>query len=506
MIKRLIVRMHAVSMVFFVSGSFILGSFLHGPLEVWTGITVSPEFSGGKVLYRFRDAYGDDTGEGSYVYPEHPLFETAGVLDLLYYTVYEPQLYPPWQSIQPYWQLGITLAHLKEYPGTAAGFRGPVIRIYLDVSGPKTGSLEMVGTGVQANPSAPWDWMVQIDESQDTARLVLPSGEYRIPMIVIPEQRTIYVRIPLDLSGTEQILAGAVINHYVMTGVYDPFAPESFQPAARFPSFSRGGGAESRDSSRVWDIMLPSGDYCQREILSSKHRIIPPIQTVMPNRSEIGVGSLEFTNFSMDQIEHGLETLATAAKQELNVLVPKNLHDSELSDLDTAIHLFHLGEYEQARNLFTEMYTNSENIGETAVAGGFLGCLLAVDGGRSSSPFTAMQLVRQGMEKLNEAIEMVDDELHQQELLILLTARAGVAESVPESVFGLRSRAAQDYKRAADLVGPDNPRERAVMLVRSAIAWEEAGIYDKADLMFMIASVYRETSAAVAYELAKRGY
>lgn len=263
-LKYYLVTIGAVVVSFCLVQGIIFASFLSKQLENILQLRIDPAFKGGEIIARFNDPIGDDYGEGELVYPHNKVYSNAiGSLDIIKYTVYQPQTSARWSDLSDFWQVSFTFARTKDETGIH-GFAHPVIHLYIDIDGQEGGSLESASARselVVFDTLHPWDFMLEVNGYHENAKLISFDKEIKIEaqVIVDTQYRTIYVRIPLTNKRIKPILDGRNTYHYVLVGAYDPFATGNFMPIKTKASQHNGGGAKSTITPRVYDYIPPAG-------------------------------------------------------------------------------------------------------------------------------------------------------------------------------------------------------------------------------------------------------
>jgi hypothetical protein len=535
----IILRTLAVCSLVGIPMGFILsGSTLTRALDSVLHIKVDPRFSGGQELARFYDPAGDDHGEGGLAYPKGKRFSEKGAFDLIKYVIFKPVTDAAWSSERAYWQLGVTLAAFPNPDAAPNGFSLPSIRIYVDTDGPASGSMETAAARAELvgfDASAPWDMCITVDGWHGQALLRTSDGKIqrRIPLIAVPQQKSVYVRLPLDIPQVRRILDGRPTRHYVMICGYDPLAVDAVMQVAASPSQDKGEGARSSLTPRVFDI-LALGSGKQEKMLGSydeasfRYAALVPV-TAGGASAGAGAGAGDAARPAVD-----LEALEAAADREARgsgagadtgtgagagagagagtntgtgagagASASSSLaaQASSADPLVSGAALFQLGKGAEAEAKFRGVLA-VDPANATALA--YLGSITAQKGGAAGSPADSVRLVGEAFDLLDKAAAAAktDDERE-----IALLNRASVASAVPEDVFGKSIVAARDFMSLAKISQDrGDARTAGDRLVSAGLAFEKAAAAGDADIAFATALSQRELSARARLELARRGY
>ncbi len=499
----MILRNIAVSSLFLVPFGFIIsGSGLTNALDSILKIRADPRLTGGTELVRFFDPAGDDRGEGGLVYPKGPRFATKGAFDLISYTVYAPELDAVWADERQFWQLSVKMAALANPDEAPNGFSLCSIRIYVDTDGAKSGSLETAvprAELVSFDPSAPWDFMVEIDGWHGKALMRTADGRAtrRVTLIVQPERKTLIVRLPLDVPEIKRVLDGRATRHYVLVCGYDPSAAGGVMSVKNKPSAGAAGGARSGLTPRLFDILAPSGQDQESQLASYdeasfRYAALRPMGTDQPAAGGGAAIDLE-----------ALETAARAQEGEART------RDREQAEKDAGSQdparagggLFRLGNVEAAEKLLRKAEAEDP---KNAEALAYLGAISAMKAGSGGSVVEKVRLVNEGLALLDRAHAVARTE---EEREIALFTRASVESSIPEDVFSKNSAAGQDYLALAEIASArGDGRAAADRWISAGACFERAGNAADADIAFARAASEPALSARGRLELARRGY
>ncbi len=496
----LVLKTIAILSLFLIPAGFILsGSVVTDALSAALHITVDPRFSGGKTRAVFYDPVGDDHGGGGLAYPK-AVKRGSGAFDIVSYGVYEPVTDASWAP--PYWQLGVALAGFENPANAPNGFSLPSLRIYVDTDGPASGSLETAAARaelVSFDPSAPWDVSITVDGWHSEALMRTADGRVRrrIPLIVIPERKSVYVRLPMDVPEVKRILDGRPTRHYVMICGYDQYAADGVMGVEKAPAQNAGGGARSSLTPRVFDV-LAAGAGAQEEMLGSWNDAAFTYAVVKP----VVCGEAGGKAGPPVDLE-ALEGRANAEAREQDAAESRRLaEDAESADpLTAAVALFGLGKTAEAK-VKLEAVISADPANATALA--YMGSLKAMEAGAAGSPANAVVLVNDAFALLDRAAAAVKTEGERETVLM---NRASVASAVPEDVFGKSMIAARDYMAVAEMARDrGDGRTAADRYVSAALSFQKAGSSGEADIAFASAMSQKDISARALLELARRGY
>ncbi len=497
-----ILRNIAVSSLFLVPLGFIIsGSGLTNALDRVLKMKADPRLTGGTELVRFFDAAGDDRGEGALVYPKGPRFATKGVFDLISYTVNSPELDAVWADERQFWQLSVKMAALADPDQAPNGFSLCSIRIYVDTDGAASGSTETAvprAELVSFDPSAPWDFMVEIDGWHAKALLRTADAriERRVTLIVQPKRKTLLVRLPLDVPEIKRVLDGRATRHYVLVCGYDPSASGKVMGVKDRPSASAAGGARSGLTPRVFDILASNGRDQESQLssyneASFRYAALRPMSTDRP----AGGGAA----IDLEALE------ATARTQEEEA----RIKDREQAEKDAASPnpgragggLFRLGNIQAAEKLLRKAEAE-DPLNAEALA--YLGALSAMKAGSGGSVVEKVRLVNEGLALLERAYTAVRTE---EERVIVLYTRASVESAIPEDVFSKNGPAGRDYLALAEMSSARGDASAAANhWISAGLCFERAGNGADADIAFARAASEPALSARGRLELARRGY
>jgi hypothetical protein len=495
----------AIAIVSFFSipiGFIFSGSAITAGLQALLKLKVDPRFNGGTEMARVYDPTGDDNGDGRLGYPRGPLFQARGIFDLVKYTVFQPELDAAWSDQRQFWQLAVTLLRFENPHQAPNGFSLCSIRIYIDTGG-GSGSTETAvprAELVSFDPAAPWDVMVEIDGWHASAIMRTADGKIQrpVPIIAVPDQRTVYVRLPMDIPQVTRILDGRQTRHYVLVCGYDPLAVDNVMRVNGRATPDSAGGARSTLTPRVFDVLAPRAEDQQAQLgsydeASFRYATLRPV-TILPGTPALGAGTVD------------LEKLEAEAKKqaEMEKAAARSRAQADAASADplrAGAGLFSLERLEEAEKTFRGVLVREP---ENPAALAYLGSITAMKGGRAGSPASAVMFVNDAFALLDRAVAAAktDDERE-----IALMSRASVASAVPEAVFSKNAAAARDYLALADLAEARGEEARAGEgLVSAALSFERCSQKGQADIAFIRASGLKQLTAHARLELARRGY
>ena len=508
-----VVSLFAVPLIFILSDGLLSGLFdsvLH--------LKVDPRLSGGPALTTFYDPAGDDRGEGDLVYPSSERF-MPGSLDLQKYVVYAPQVNALWSPERDFWQLGITLGSLPNPDGAPSGFSLPSIRIYIGTGAPHAGSAGGAKAPPRADTLRPraelvsfskgWDLAIEIDGWRPEARVVTASGvERSARLLVVPERRTLWLRLPLDLPETERVLDGRPTWHYVLVGASDPVAPSGLLTVKADAGIQSGGGARSSLTPRIYDVLAPSA-AAQDAMLSSydetsfSYALLDPVEAVSGAAGKAGG-----PDRAALEREAATEAAASAAGEQAEAT---SALSAATTALERGIALFRLGRVDEAAPLL-ETEVAKPDVDPVSLA--YWASVVAMRGGSSGNPAEAIEAVNKAFALLDRAVAAAESAQAagaasggSQKLITVLMNRASVEVAVPDNVFRKAKAGAADFLRVAELMAadyPDSP-EASAAFVSAAKALEASGDQSGAESAFLKAAALRGLSASTRFELARRG-
>ncbi len=490
-VARILIVLLALSFAVMVPLSFIYGDFLARNLTSALNLHVDERFTGGKVRARFLDTVGDDHGEGGLVYPGHRGYSHEGVLDLVRYTVYEPITDAPWSSEKDFWQLALTFAEMKNSLDTVMPFSHPVVLIYIDINGKESGSSRTFvprAELVEFDREHPWDIFIRLDGYSEKASMYNPERRepVSLPVFVVEESNTIYLRLPLSEGNLKSLLDGRDTFHYVMVGACDPLSQGRIMRVQDTATRHTGGGALSSMTPRIYDYLAPRG-VSQESLLSSYDESDFTYATLRPVSVNEGAMKRE-DPIGQDEIARLEQDVAGQSKRNLEEKrkALAKLEAEGKSGTERAVALFHAEKYAEAEKEFDRILSETP---DHPLALAYKGSLLALRGGESESVAESIRLVNRAFEYLDRAVSRADT---RNEKITARMNRGSVSLSVPEQVFSKSMTGARDFEEAAKMMAESNPERMDIAdaYCRAALCYERAGMKDKAEIMLLHAKNY----------------
>jgi tetratricopeptide (TPR) repeat protein len=496
-LARILITLLALSFVVMVPISFIYGDFLARNLTSALNLHVDERFTGGKVRARFLDPLGDDHGEGGLTYPRHRDYGHEGVLDLVRYTVYEPITDAPWSREKDFWQLSVTFAEMKNTLDTVMPFSHPVVLIYIDIDGAASGSTRTFvprAELVEFHRDHPWDIFIRVDGYSDKASMYTPEGgePVALPVFVVEESNTIYIRLPLAEANLKRLLDGRDTFHYVMVGAGDPLSQGRVMRVQDTATRHSGGGALSSLTPRVYDYLAPRG-ASQESLLSSYDESAFIYATIRPVSLNEGAIKVEEV-MGQDEIARLKQDAAGEKRQNLEEKreALARLEAEGVTGRERAVALFHAEKYAEAEKEFDRILSEKP---DHSLALAYKGSLVAMRGGKADSVAESVRLVNRAFEYLDRAVAGAKN---RNEKITARMNRGSVSLSVPEQVFNKSLVGARDFEEAAKMMAEPNPdrKEVADAYCKSALGYKRAGMKDKAEIMLLHAKKYPLSSYA----------
>ncbi|MGN0729403.1 glucodextranase DOMON-like domain-containing protein [Treponema sp.] len=412
---------------FSLISSDIISEFLVKSLRLKT----SPEFNGGPVAADFFDETEDDAGSGILNYPRYSQF-VPGSLDLVRYTVHEPVYKAVWQQNPEYWQLDF------EFKAGSQELRNVMVYICVDcIPGGETVPLFDNAENIEFDSLHPWNFAVWLSGESGTVYNEKHSAVCGTENYFKHGGKKIVVRIPLADKELRKIYASKTTWHYVAAGAFSKWDTGGFLPADR--------------NEKIYDLLDGSLDSASRARQFSS-RTFCPVEVKMQESS---------AQCDSDFESKVKEQFGKIQDQKIVPLLEEPASDSSFAQkLEYAVCVFEQGLHEKAEKILERLVKEDSG---SALANAYYGSCLAIRGGKSNV-FSAMKLVNQSFVYLDRAASL--SEGTGEEIEVLLN-RAGVASSVPETVFRKSAVAAWDYVRIAELCkglyGEENSYERAVV-------------------------------------------
>ena len=477
-----------------------MGPLMEG-VEKTLRIEVDPRYSGGEVLAKFLDRADDDRGEGGLVYPDIPAFRGVKALDIVKYTVRRPVLNTAGGDSPDFWQMDVTFADTADPSNAPLGFSLPVVHIYIDIDGTEGGSLRTAHADaelVSFDPKHPWDYLIHIDGfAGDRRGYIMSSDEaYRRPVEVffVAGTKTIHARVELDDRGIKRILDGRPTYHYVVVGAFDPLAAGGFMPVLEKAGPRNGGGARSTLTPRVYDWVEREGAN-QARILSSYDQASGTYATLVPLEAKEGPKGADLSR--MESMKRAAELLATyreklaretaEAPQTDSTAVVNRLVEQRVEGMELVEAYYRARMFEKAEAASRRVLESSPGHARAAT---YLAMAIAGQSGQQRSPMKSMEFVNRAFAQFDKAFPLCKSN---DELLTLYLERGRYFAAVPESIFRRSAAAAEDFLKAAALVGQRGSSDVAPTLladcyINAARALARSGSADEAELYFFRAA------------------
>jgi carbohydrate-binding DOMON domain-containing protein len=498
----------ALFIVLLIPYTYIYQGSIREVLDGVLHLKADPVFSGGEVMVKFMDPVGDDYGEGTLTYPGHQGFNGKGFLDVVRYTIYEPVVNARWSNELDFWQLAVTFANVGNPFDAPLGFSHPVIHVYIDIDGDRGGSTDTVfprAELVAFDNTHPWDFMVHIDGYSGSGTIISYDKTFKRPVsiIYVEEKKTVYARILLEDKRLKQVLDGRATYHYVLVGAYDRLASGNFMAVKKTVSMGNGGGAPSRLSPRVYDMVEPSGTN-QKKYLSSYSEATYEYAKLVP---------LEVKKVDLTMKKTNVELLAKYKKQlqeerknkkpvDLSARI-KQLVEKGVKGTELAIVYYQAKMLSKAEEEFLSVLQDNPG---NATALAYLGTITAIKARKEKSLSRAMQNVNQAFEFYEKAISgcKTDDER-----VTVLLHRANVSVSVPEEVFHKTIPGAVDFLKAAGILERIRGEDRNLIIdcyLEAALAYERASKPEEAEIYFTKVMSFKNLITGHIVILLERGY
>lgn len=451
---------------FLVSTATIFSSFyFSGSLQRMVNsvlkLEIYPPLIGGPVAHTVYDPMQDDTGCGTLVYPANRQF-AEGNLDLVSYTVREPVFHAPWQDVPEYWQLELDFrTGFDEHSDTV---RNRTIYIYLHIPGLGEGSLETLHERselVSFDPGYPWHFALAV--TGDNGVIYNRDGD-RVDVLNVlysNNGKKVFVKVPLTKKELQRFYTIDLIRHYVLVAAHSPLDTGGVLPVAKRKTRTAGGGARSRLTPRVYDL-LSEGN--QSDMLSSWNdstfelaRIEPVEIPMRKNRDAAFVVDHEKIEALEAERNTIAEKLRTEKKNRLDEL--RRNGTGALNDMKELAQLaFDLGDVILAEKLVEELRVLEP---ENPVWIAYTGSLESMKGD-GAPVVAAIEAVQTGYRYLDDAVARTDGTLEKAEngsidqaaidqRTTALINRASTSKAVPNEVFIKALQGAHDYLEAAEL-------------------------------------------------------
>lgn len=387
-----------------------IGDFFVKTLHLKT----SQGFNGGPVAADFFDEIEDEDGSRLLNYPCYSQF-VPGSLDLVRYTVHQPIYEAVWQQNPEYWQLDL------EFREGSQELRNVMIYIDVDcIPGGESTPLFDSAEDIDFSSLHPWNFALWLNGKSGTIYNENHSEICKTENYVKLGGKKIVVRIPLANKELRKIYASKNTWHYVASGAFSKWDTGGFLPA---------GGDE-----KIYDFLDGSLDSVSR-FQQFSSRTFSPVEVKM--QESIAKSNSDFES----KIK---EEFAKAQEQKITPLPEEPGKESSFSQkLEYAVCIFELEMHEKAEKILEQLVRENSS---SSLANAYYGSCLAIRAGKANV-FSAMKLVKQSFVYLDKAVELSKGT--EEEIEVLLN-RAGVASSVPETVFQKAAVAAKDYVRIAE--------------------------------------------------------
>ncbi len=218
-----------------------------------------PTLIRGDERFSASDPQADDHGLGTLVYPTNAVFSTAGIFDLVRYSVYDAD---------NAWQMAFDFTALPNPWNGPLGFSHPLLYLYFDVAvgGALASHPEGEAAQVAFDPEHPWDTFVRIAGWPAYGRhLWTASGEGPVLVEVAsdPKRGRIIVTIP------KNVLPEIRGWHYVLVGSQDGYGKNYLRGVGASASEWAGGGSPDPFwAPAFYDYLTPAGTT-QETVLNS---------------------------------------------------------------------------------------------------------------------------------------------------------------------------------------------------------------------------------------------
>lgn len=451
---------------FLVSTATIFSSFyFSGSLQRMVNsvlkLEIYPPLIGGPVAHTVYDPMQDDTGCGTLVYPANRQF-AEGNLDLVSYTVREPVFHAPWQDVPEYWQLELDFrTGFDEHSDTV---RNRTIYIYLHIPGLGEGSLETLHERselVSFDPGYPWHYVFAV--TGDNGVIYNRDGDPVDVLNVLYSNngKKVFVKVPLTKKELQRFYTIDSIRHYVLVAAHSPLDTGGVLPVVKRKTRTAGGGARSRLTPRVYDLLCETDQYNQ--LLSWNDATfelarIEPVEIPMRKNPDaafvVDHEKIEALEAERNAVDKKLRAEKQTRLDELRWNGTETLNETkELAQL-----AFDLCDVKLAEELVNELRVLEP---ENPVWIAYTGSLESMKGD-GAPVVAAVQAVETGYRYLDDAVARTDGTLEKTESgsidqaaidqrTTALMNRAGTSKSVPNEVFIKALQGAHDYLEAAEL-------------------------------------------------------
>jgi tetratricopeptide (TPR) repeat protein len=507
----LITTVWAIVAALLIPQVFINSTFIKNQLDKVLNLQIDPAFAGGRETGHFLDAVNDDYGEGKLTYPIHSMYTNGnGWLDIVKYTVHEPQTNARWSSDLDYWQVSFTFANSRNDLESILGFSHPVIHLYLDIDGKQGGRVDTAFSRSELvcfDSNHPWDFFITIDGFHKFGKIMSDDGTYEdhIKVFYNAEKRTTIARIPLVHPKLKQILDGRNTYHYVLIGAYDPLAQGGFMPVKAKAGSGYGGGAASVLSPRVYDYIPPQGKE-QKQVLSAYNENDFTYAKIYPLEVTSKLYVEEQKQVDPEEIK-GLEKQAEKEAQEKyaeNMNIIENYSDGTgEKPIDAAVALFNINRFQKAEEILDKILKENPN---QAIANSYKGAITSQKATAVASLAEKIKFVEQSISYLNKGRLLAQS---QEEIITCSLCRAEVFMAIPEEVFARNKEAEQDLLVVIEILEKQEQKNYKFIsdcYIKLAQCYLNQNRQDIAEIAFLKAQSQEELSAWARLELTKNGY
>ena len=444
-----------------IFSSFYFSGSLQRMVNAVLKLEIYPPLIGGPVAHTVYDPMQDDTGCGTLVYPANRQF-AEGNLDLVSYTVREPVFHAPSQDVPEYWQLELDFR--TGFDEHSDPVRNRTIYIYLHIPGLGEGSLETLHERselVSFDPGYPWHYVFAV--TGDNGVIYNRDGDPVDVLNVLYSNngKKVFVKVPLTKKELQRFYTIDSIRHYVLVAAHSPLDTGGVLPVVKRKTRTAGGGARSRLTPRVYDLLCETDQYNQ--LLSWNDATfelarIEPVEIPMRKNPDaafvVDHEKIEALEAERNAVDKKLRAEKQTRLDELRWNGTETLNETkELAQL-----AFDLGDVKLAEELVNELRVLEP---ENPVWIAYTGSLESMKGD-GAPVVAAVQAVETGYRYLDDAVARTDGTLEKTESgsidqaaidqrTTALMNRAGTSKSVPNEVFIKALQGAHDYLEAAEL-------------------------------------------------------
>lgn len=464
----------------------IFQDFFHKQFHSVLKLKIRDTYNGGEVLVSFNDRLNDDNGFGELTYPRSPNFKDkgSGLLDLVSFTVFKPQTEEDWSRDNIYWQFKYKFQNL--IGSKEAKITNPIISHYIGIDGIDfEGSYETLHKRSElVTFKRPWHYVIEIYE--DKAVISSANGEFVENIKIMIAENLVITRIPLEQSSLKHIFTNPETYHYVLTGAYDFYSEGKYLPVKKKSTSKVGGGAKSRLTPRIYDLIVPEG-YKQSELLSGFNEDEFTYAKLEPVVADLKLEYKDDNKLEFPPVEE--LRAKVKVENERNYREKLETHDElKLSlegkdDVDSLLALgksyFNIGDLIESSSYLEKVIEMDSG---NAVATAYLGSVRATEAGETDSIAKSMEYVNLAFEYYDNAL--VNIKSINEELEVLLN-RAYVAQSVPESVFYKSEVGANDFLRVVEICNQLGQSEKVQhYYIMASICFKQAGKQEESDIYF----------------------